>query len=118
LLQNEVSDAEALQDDSSPQFRALLWLANNDNMVLDLDSAPTVILVERYVLALLYFATNGEGWKDQRDFLSVSSVCQWNFRGNGALCNEDDLVVALNLGKPKHEEVPVLVSKFRCDSPV
>ena len=45
LLQNEVSNAEALQDDSSPQFLALHWLANNDTVVLDLDSMPTVILV-------------------------------------------------------------------------
>jgi hypothetical protein len=100
LLQKIVSDAEALQDDSSPQFRALRWLANNDTMLLDLDSAPSVILaVERYVLAVLYFATSGEGWEDQRRFLSASSVCEWNSGGKGARCNEDDLVVALNLCK-------------------
>ena len=118
LLQNEVADAEALQDDSSPQFLALRWLANNDTMVLDQDSTRPVILVERYVLALLYVDTDGEGWKDQHNFLSSSSVCEWNFEEKGALCNEDDLVVDLSLGKSKHEEVPVLVSKFRCDSPV
>jgi hypothetical protein len=58
LLKNEVSGAEALQDESSPQFRALPWLANDDSMVLDLDSTRT--LVERYVLSVLYFATTSE----------------------------------------------------------
>ncbi len=123
LLQNEVADAEALQDDSSPQFLALRWLANNDTMVLDQDSTRPVILVERYVLALLYFATSAEGGLNVLHFLSASSVCEWNNEQNqdssglrGAVCNEHDLVVDLNLCKSKHEEVPVLASKFRIDS--
>jgi hypothetical protein len=115
LLQNEVSDAEALQDDSSPQFRALRWLANEDTAVLDLDSTPTVILVERYVLAVLIFATIGEGWGG---VLSATSVCEWNMRQRGVFCNEDGFIVSLGLCKSTHEEVPVLISKFCFDSPV
>jgi hypothetical protein len=101
LLQNEVSDAEALQDDSSPQFLALRWLANNDPGVLDLDSMPDVILVERYVLAVLYFATSAEGGSNVLNFLTASSVCEWK----GVFCNGDDLIVALLLSKSKHGEV-------------
>jgi hypothetical protein len=115
LLQNEVSDAAALQDDSSPQFRALRWLANEDTAVLDLDSTPAVILVERYVLAMLYFATRGEGWFDH---YSATSVCEWNMWEVGVFCNQEDLVVAILVCKSTHEEVPVLISKFRFDSPV
>jgi hypothetical protein len=114
LLQNEVADAEALQDDSSPQFLALRWLANNDPAVLDLDSTSTVILVERYVLVVLYFATGGEGGLNVLSFLTASSVCEWK----GVSCNGDDLVIALILGKPKHGEVIVLLSKICIDSPV
>jgi hypothetical protein len=100
LLQNEVSAAEALQDDSSPQFRALHWLANEDTAVLDLDSTRSVILaVERYVLAVLYFATSAEGGLNVLNFLSASSVCAWNNGEGGVLCNRDDLVVSVNLGK-------------------
>jgi hypothetical protein len=118
LLQNEVADVDALQDESSPQFRALRWLANEDTAVLDLDSTPPVFLVERYVLAVLYFATSGGGWSDQLNFLSASSVCDWNNGEIGVFCNGDDLVVGLFLGKSKHEEVIVLISEFRIDSPV
>jgi hypothetical protein len=121
LLQHEVSGAEALRDESSPQFRALRWLANDDPMVLDLDSTPT--LFERYILAVLFFATSAEGWLDQRNFLSASSVCEWNngqtqdsLELRGAACNDDDLVVDLILRKSKHEELPVFNSKFRIDS--
>jgi hypothetical protein len=121
LLQHEVSGAEALRDESSPQFRALRWLANDDPMVLDLDSTPT--LFERYILAVLFFATSAEGWLDQRNFLSASSVCEWNngqtqdsLELRGAACNDDHLVVDLILRKSKHEELPVFNSKFRIDS--
>jgi hypothetical protein len=112
LLQNEVLDAEALQDDSSPKFLALHWLANNDPMVLDLDSTPTVILVKRYLLDVLYFATSGEGWENQHNFLSASLVREWNSGEGGVFCNDDDLVVCLDLCKSKHEEVIVLISKI------
>jgi hypothetical protein len=119
LLQKEVLDTETLQDGSSPQSLALDWLANNGTMMLDLDlDLPRVILVERYVLAVLYFATSAEGGLDVLNFLSASSVCDWHVGGRGVDCNEDDLVVALHLGKSKHEEVIVLISKFRIDSPV
>ncbi len=97
LLQNEISGAEALRDGSSPQFQALRWLANEDTAVLDLDSIPTVILVERYVLAVLYFATSAEGGLNVLHFLSAALVCEWNNGQTqyssdlrGAVCNEDD----------------------------
>jgi hypothetical protein len=102
LLQNEVADAEALQDESSLQFQALHWLANEDTAVLDLDNTPTVIILERYVLAVIYFATGVEG-----RLRLFKSVCEWKY----IICNEDDLVVALYLGKSKHEEVIFLISK-------
>jgi hypothetical protein len=105
LLQNEVADAEALQDDSSPQFQALRWLANNDTAVLDLDRTSPAILVERYVLAVFYFTTSGEGWGDQHNFLSGTSVCEWNTGSKGVLCNRDEMVADLDLRKSKHGEV-------------
>jgi hypothetical protein len=119
LLQNEVSIAEALQDASSPQFQALRWLANEDTAGLDLDSTPSVILaIERYVLAVLYFATSAEGGLNVLNFLSASSVCAWNNGEGGVLCNRDELVVSVNIGKSQHEEVIILISKFRINSPI
>jgi hypothetical protein len=57
--------------------------------------------------------------RDELNFLNASSVCEWNDgESRGALCNEDDLVVTLDVfGKSKHEEGIVLISKFRIDSP-
>ena len=103
---------EADQDESRPQFNALRWLADEDTAVHDLDSTPTVIVVERYVLAVFYYATSGGGWRGQRNFLSASSVCEWNNEEGGVDCDGDGLVVSLFLGKSWHEEVIVLISKF------
>jgi hypothetical protein len=91
--------------------------------VLDLDnSTSAAILVKQYVIVALYFATNGEGWVTQGNFLSASLVCEWNnwqYRYlNGAGCNQDDLVVELDLGKSTNEEAIVLISKFHIDSPI
>jgi hypothetical protein len=76
--------------------------------LLDLDSTPTVIIVNRYVLAVLYFATIAEGGSIWLNFFNVSSVCGLD----GVSCNGDDLVVALD-SKLKHGEIIVLISKDR-----
>jgi hypothetical protein len=114
LIQDGVANEEALQDESSPQFRALRWLARNDPAVYYLDSTSTVILVERYVLAVLYYASSGEGGSNALSFLTTKSVCEWK----GVSCDGDGLVFALVPGKSKHGEVIALISKFRFDSPV
>ncbi len=79
--------------------------------------AIMIEILERYVLAVLYFATSGEGWLNVLNFLSSSSVCTRSNGGKGVSCDQDDLVVALLLGKSKHAEVFVLISKFCIDSP-
>jgi hypothetical protein len=89
----------------------LRWLANNDPAVLDLHSTSTVILVERYVLAVLYFATSTEGGLNVLSFLTASSVCEWK----GISCNSDDLFVGLLLGKSKHGEAVGFILKLIID---
>lgn len=65
------------QDASSPHYRALQWLST-DNITLSGDR-PTTTILERYVLALLYFGTDGPNWTRQDlNFLTESSVCEWN----------------------------------------
>jgi hypothetical protein len=55
-----------------------------------------VIIVEGYILALLYFATAGtQSWWQR---LELESVCEWI----DVVCNGDDWVVSLDMGKSKH----------------
>ena len=76
---HEVShDIRVFNDRSSPQYTTLDWLANVDRAQLDWNATPTTELVERYALAYLYFSTNGKNWKQNLNFLSNMSVCNWN----------------------------------------
>lgn len=59
---------------------ALEWMAANYNDAMA--TTPIPILVERYVLAVLYFSTGGnnETWDESLSFLAPTSVCEWNTR--------------------------------------
>jgi hypothetical protein len=71
------SDLQVLEDTYTYQYQALAWLADNDPAKLDFSAQPKQILIERYVLALLYFMTDGKAWKNQLNFLGNSSVCAY-----------------------------------------
>ena len=86
-----------------PQYKAFQWMVNIDEFDLkevyennsnalnpnnDYDLYLSKLL-ERYVLAVLYYATDGDNsWKDKTNFLTVtSSVCEWNGSHND---NDDE----------------------------
>ena len=75
---NVSHDIGVFNDRSSPQYTTLEWLANVDTAQLDWTVTPRTELVERYALAYLYFSTNGKRWKQNFNFLSNGSVCEWN----------------------------------------
>jgi hypothetical protein len=67
ILEN---DAGALPLASeSPQGKAFKWLANEDEANLNFNTEHPSVLVERYALAVLYFATNGPTWTKGNGFL-------------------------------------------------
>ena len=66
------------------------WLAEEDG--LEVDPAVSEVLVQRYALAVIFYATGGETWIDKAHFLSNMSVCHWNER------DEDDYDYSKNLG--------------------
>jgi hypothetical protein len=102
IIRAVTSDIDLLQDRTTFQYVALDWLANVDTWEVDIDSVPSQVFVERYVLALLFFSTNGRSWSNSYNFLTPASVCEWTDEGNGVACNEDELFVGLRLGKSNH----------------
>jgi hypothetical protein len=83
------------------QIEALNWLADDDPANLDLDLVSTNELLERFIIALLYFSTGGKkNLDDSSGFLSAVSVCGWI----GVVCEFDDgvlfdpMVVEIYLG--------------------
>ena len=88
-------------DSSTPQSRAIEWLINNDSLQLCPGDAT---FVQRYSLAVLYYATNGDSWQrcSQNEstacggarFLSGVSECQWT----GVSCDNAGDIAQLNIG--------------------
>ena len=93
---------EALFEEGTPENQALRWLADSDPMQLPV----TVVLeelLERFLMANFYFATNGFKWKNSYNFLSANDVCDWNEGSNaegnfrGVLCKDDGKISLLDL---------------------
>ena len=77
----ESSMAQNLWNDSTPQGKAIRWLAEEDG--LEVDPAESEVLVQRYALAVIFYATGGKkrenkAWIKKANFLSNMSVCHWN----------------------------------------
>lgn len=82
-----ISGEEAMQDTNSPQYQAARWVSDEDPLGLPLESPQ---YLQRYVLAVFYFSTNGDDWMhcgrldpicggdpDEDSWLSESSECIW-----------------------------------------
>lgn len=105
-LRNKLSMASAdggaaLLNIHSPQFHAYGWLVEDDKSTDgDDDKYDDEQLFQRYALATLYFATNGEGWKRSGGWITSADECDW-FGVSG--CEADDAsytehtVIAVNL---------------------
>lgn len=79
---------EALQTESTPQSDAFNWLVNNSNLVM----YPLEKKIQRYVLATLYFSTNGNNWRSNRLWLSDDDECGWYNEATGSFCIDSKLV--------------------------
>jgi hypothetical protein len=88
-------DLALFDDPTSVHSQALAWLSN-DTIATAQDHSPRDV-VQRYVLAVLYFATSGPNWTSP--YLSSDSVCTWNLGGTrdyskqGVYCWNDGLSV-------------------------
>ena len=79
---------------SSPQERALLWLKSQNKA--EVERCDPYSTLQRYILALLYYGTNGVEWIQQGNFLSNENVCSWK----GVFCDNDySIAKKLVLGK-------------------
>lgn len=82
-----------------PQTRALRWLETTDggsNFTIDTSSD----LLQRYAMAVFYFAMDGDNWNRNTTFLSDTSVCKWDSQyGDRVGCNGAGQVTSLQLSK-------------------
>jgi len=87
ILQAGLSNQHLLATGSSPQHKALRWLALEDKT-----SEDDPFLLQRYALAVIYYSTAGSGWESKTNWMSTKGYCSWygiecafkgsNFEGN------------------------------------
>ena len=92
-IQNRIHKAipgDKVLDESSIQYSVVKWLAFDDPYQLPLLGTPLSVLVERFVSVLLFYATGGNQWVDSNQFMTNSSVCEWNagVANSGIYCDE------------------------------
>lgn len=122
-----------LYNETSPQYMALDWLANVDKFRVRLYSEN---LVQRYVLAVLYYSTGGprvtaktdfsamapgRPWRDPTNFLSPVHECKWRSnsietargRGGGVRrCDKNQTVVEISLYNELEGTLPSELGKL------
>ena len=110
----DISSPVLLSDPTTPQGRAFRWLVDEDVFYV-CPSDNTCDVIQRFVLAVIYFATNGPNWfqcsgnraasddcgndfpfdQGQSRFLAPVTECNWA----GIRCSEDLCVTEIEFGK-------------------
>jgi hypothetical protein len=114
----DTENPESSSSSTDARIDALNWIVDIDPAKLPIDGGPDVEwkIRQRYVLALLYFSTNGSGWDEQYSFLSGFDECKWTsvqtqaddddnpyringFEVKGVVCNREGEVETLRMCK-------------------
>jgi hypothetical protein len=81
LTRYSISNRNSLDDETSPQYQAALWISDSDKVaynIPDSELSPTYHdFVERYALAVFYFSTGGSNWADDQLFMKEEHTCAW-----------------------------------------
>lgn len=104
-----ISDAATLVDNNSSQYKAYMWLLDEDPLKLQAQSPS---LKQRYVLVLLFFSSDGPNWTLRDPWIETLRVndhlalnqslpkigleteCSWE----GVECDENNYISGLLLG--------------------
>jgi hypothetical protein len=85
----------ALSDIDSPEYMALEWVASDPAVANILYSDSKI--VQRWVLAVLFFVTNVDSWYQSDDWLSFTDECTWFSKAAGSICDNNGLLMTLDL---------------------
>mmetsp|Transcript_3121 Transcript_3121/g.7158 ORF Transcript_3121/g.7158 Transcript_3121/m.7158 type:complete len:755 (-) Transcript_3121:198-2462(-) len=91
MVRTPFSTASTTRD--TPQQKALNWIAFEDDLQLKADEDPVERIAQRYSLAVLYYATNGESWLRDTGWLTGREhECTWY----GLECENRQIVESAN----------------------
>mmetsp|Transcript_19532 Transcript_19532/g.28708 ORF Transcript_19532/g.28708 Transcript_19532/m.28708 type:complete len:461 (+) Transcript_19532:147-1529(+) len=108
ILPPAISERSQFKNIDSPQSKALHWIVSEDEAQLSITKTDRIL--QRYVLAVIFFSMGGEGWGDKCNFLTGKHECKWfsewtpsskgpyNHARKGVIaCNEEDMVTNIQL---------------------
>jgi hypothetical protein len=100
-----------LDDPLKPENMAATWIARDDALAYKIPDSPEdadfTSFLERYALAVFYFALNGPDWQDRTSFLDGTHVCDWN----STLTLDDGEVVTYGITCNSKKEVTALLMR-------
>lgn len=71
----------ALKVQGSPQYKAAMWMESGDMMPNSRGGTGLSIndagFIQRYIMALFYYAMDGDNWVQKQGWLSEKSECEW-----------------------------------------
>ena len=84
-----------LEDPTSPQSRALEWLRLNPPTESESKFRP---VIQKFVLLVFYFSTNGDGWFNKMGWLSTNEECKWfSTASSGSICDQHGRLIEIDL---------------------
>jgi hypothetical protein len=91
-----ISGQESIDDEYSPQRKAYMWIVHDDNLFQNAEeSLNRDAVIQRYVLSVFYFATNGPLWVENNWLRGDECTDVWT----GIKCNSQNQVISIYLGK-------------------
>lgn len=120
LYNSQVSTLPQLQEVGSSHHQAVAFIADGDLLQLQITASEAGRLVERFVLAVIFYELGGFQWTYGLNFLTGLDHCEWNGffetgNGNqirqGVSCDKDGFVTAIDLAwnNLKGKEIPDMV---------
>ena len=92
LVHVSSDEGDAIMAENSPQSQAFDWLVAESSS----RSMAETRMIQRYALATLYFATEGDLWFVKSSWLSANDECGW-FSTDQEVCNPDGELINLSL---------------------
>jgi len=91
MLQNAVSHKELFDDETTPQYKALHWIATQDPLQLQFEVENIAVIIQRYALVVFFFCMHEQmgrttgglnvdiesEWIHSDNWLSGTNYCNW-----------------------------------------
>lgn len=114
LAQLGISTRHDLESYGSPQYRAVEWLTSTTIRPWGWTTRKSkdLVLLDRYVLAVLYYSLGGDQWQDKWNFMSLEHVCEWK---SSSAANDNDTVQGVSDCQPNENGVLVPTGITLCE---